>query len=322
MQLNTAHIKKFIKQLWIWMVRKDVLIYLLFVGLVALFWWGRTMSSQREIDINLPITYAGIPTQVVIDSPLPSHIKVTLRDNGRVLRQVQHTKPTVTITLTEKFTSKNGKLLIPTEIIRSKIQDVLPGTTTIQQIHSDKIDIAYHIESTRSVPIKICAQWTLEEQYQLSAPPILDPAYVDIYGTQQTIDAIDSICTESIIIDRISNSVQKTLSLCVPEGVRIPTATTTVTWQAEQFTEKSFVIPIEIEGLPEGETMHLLPKETTVTIRVGIPHFTDVSIQDFRAVCQYPTQMQPTLPIVVTCNDPQITQVRTSIHEVEYIIER
>ena len=322
MHIKFEHITKPIKQLLIWMLRKDAFIFLLFVGLATLFWWGRAMSSQRDIEIKLPVVYANVPAQVVFETPLPSHLEVVLRENGRLLRQVQHTKPTVTISLADKLNSNGGPLQLSTDIIRQKIQDVLPGSTNIQQIRPEEITSNYYVEATKRVPIKLCAEWTMEQQYQLSAPPVLEPAFVDIYGTQESVEQVDSISTDNVIVDKVYDTVQREVTLQMPAGIRSQTTATTVSWISETFTDKSFVLPIEVEGVPEEEEMRLFPKTTTVTARVGISHFAEVTEDNFRAVCEYPNQSQATLSVTVVCNTPYVTKMRTSIREVEYIIER
>ncbi len=322
MHINLTHITQKTKQLWEWLVRKDALVYLLFVGLATLFWWGRAMSSQREVEVKLPVAYANVPAQVVFNTPLPTQLEVVLRDNGRLLRQVQHTKPTVTISLADKLDQTNGTLRLSTDVLRQKIQDNLPGSTNIQQIRPEEITTTYYVEATKKVPVKLCATWTLEQQYQLSVPPILEPAEVDIYGTQEAIDQVDSVYTDSIMVEKVYDTIRRQVALQLPTGIRTQTNTITVSWIAEAFTDKSFILPIEVNNLPEGEVMHLFPQTTTVIARVGISHFQDISAEDIRVVCEYPQQAQTTLPVNIICNNPYITQIRSSIREVEYIIER
>lgn len=322
MHINLTHITQKTKQLWEWLVRKDALVYLLFVGLATLFWWGRAMSSQREVEVKLPVAYANVPAQVVFNTPLPTQLEVVLRDNGRLLRQVQHTKPTVTISLADKLDQTNGTLRLSTDVLRQKIQDNLPGSTNIQQIRPEEITTTYYVEATKKVPVKLCATWTLEQQYQLSVPPILEPAEVDIYGTQEAIDQVDSVYTDSIMVEKVYDTIRRQVALQLPTGIRTQTNTITVAWIAEAFTDKSFILPIEVNNLPEGEVMHLFPQTTTVIARVGISHFQDISAEDIRVVCEYPQQAQTTLLVNIICNNPYITQIRSSIREVEYIIER
>lgn len=322
MHINLAHIKQQLNQLWIWMVRKDVFIYLLFVALATLFWWGRAMTSQREITIKLPIVYTDIPAEVVFDTPLPSQIEITLRDNGRLLRQVQHTKPNITISLSDRFEERNSHLYIPTDMVRPRVQDILPGSTIIQQIRPEEIVSSYHIDATKKIPINLQVRWTLEEQYQLTTAPQLTPDSVIIYGPSQVLNSIDSIFTENIFVGRVFGTMQKEVGLLIPKGIRSQVMTTEVMWQTEQFTDKSFTIPIEVNTLPAGEIIHFFPKTTTVTARVSISKFATLSAQDFRAVCDYPHQAQNALTVQIVCSNPHVTQIRSNIHEVEYIIER
>ncbi len=321
MRIDIPHITQKAKQILAWLVQKDALIYLLFVALATLFWWGRAMSSQRNIEVKLPVEYTQVPAQVVFSTPLPTHLEVVLRDNGRLLRQVQHTKPTVTIPLADKLHEQNGTLQLSTDVLRQKIQDNLPGSTAIQQIRPEEITTNYYVEATKKVPIRLCATWTLEKQYQLAEPPVLEPAWVNIYGTQEAIDTIDSISTDSVIVEKLQDQVQRNVALLIPAGIRTDQPTISVTWNAEMFTEKSFQLPIEVINLPDNKVIHLFPQTTTITARVGISHFADLTEEDFKAVCEYPNQTQRTLPVTIIYNNPHITQVRNSIREVEYIIE-
>ncbi len=322
MRIDIPHITRKAKQILAWLVQKDALIYLLFVGLATLFWWGRAMSSQREVEVKLPVAYTQVPAQVVFNTPLPTHLEVVLRDNGRLLRQVQHTKPTVTISLADKLNETHGTLQLSTDVLRQKIQDNLPGSTAIQQIRPEEITTTYYVEATKKVPIRLCATWTLEKQYQLAEPPVLEPAWVNIYGTQEAIDTIDSISTDSVIVEKLQDHVQRDVALLIPTDIRTDQPTISVTWNAEMFTEKSFQLPIEIINLPDNKVMHLFPQTTTITARVGISHFADLTEGDFKAVCEYPAQAQTTLPVTIICNNPYVTQMRASIREVEYIIEK
>lgn len=322
MRIDIPHITLKAKQILAWLVQKDALIYLLFVGLATLFWWGRAMSSQRNIEVKLPVEYTQVPAQVVFSTPLPTHLEVVLRDNGRLLRQIQHTKPTVTISLADKLSETHGTLQLSTDVLRQKIQDNLPGSTAIQQIRPEEITTTYYVEATKKVPIRLCATWTLEKQYQLAEPPVLEPAWVNIYGTQEAIDTIDSISTDSVIVEKLQDQVQRDVALLIPADIRTDKQTITATWTAEIFTEKSLVIPIEVHHLPDNEVIHLFPQTTTITARVGISHFADLTEEDFKAVCEYPEQAQNTLPVTIICNNPYVTQMRASIREVEYIIEK
>lgn len=321
-KLNVKIFKRYFKHLWIWMLRNDVFIFLVFVAIATLFWWGRAMSSPRETTISLPITYTDIPSQVVFTQSLPSHIDVTLRDNGKLLRYIKHTSPSIVIDLADRLNDEEGVLILSSDVLRPKIQDILPGSTIIQQIRPESIEAAYQHQNSKVVPIQLQASWTLKNQYQLSCPPAVTPAEIEIYGAQNDIEAIDYILTDSIVFYALNDTLQKKIPLRIPRNIRSNIQDVEVTFIAEQFTDKSFTIPIRIENAPKNEIIHLFPQEVTITVRVGISNFANVKSEQFQAVCQYPTQPVSTLPIKIMHNNSYITQMRTSIRDVEYIIER
>lgn len=320
--LNKENIKRHIKQTWFWMLRNDVFVFLVFMAIATLFWWGRTMSSPREVTITLPITYTDIAKNIVFEKDLPVSLDITMRDNGNVLRQINHTRPTIIISLADKLTADNGNLIITADVLRPKIQDILPGSTTIQHIRPELIESAYIRQERKLIPIKLQANWTLDDQYQLAQAPIINPTHVEIFGSQNAIASIDSIPTDTITIFNIKDSVCQNIALQIPQGIRVSPTSTTLTLVPEQFTDKTFTIPIHVDNLPKEETIHLFPQELTITVRVGISHFSQIQSQDFHATCPYPTTEQQTLPVRITHNNPHVTLLRTNTREVEYIIER
>lgn len=322
MKLNLELLKRNIKQAGIWLLRKDAYIFLLFVGLVTLFWWGRSMTTQREIHLTVPITYTNIPYEAILDTPLEKQISVTIRDNGRILRKLKQEIPNLTIDLGNQFDEIDGSIHLSADILRPKIQDIFPGSTKIQRIYPEVIETHYHIQSSKYVPIALRATWSLAKQYQLASSPIIEPKQICIFGDKELLNTIDSLYTDSIYIEDINGEYQEELSLVLPQGIRTNTPKVSVTLFGEQFTDKTFVLPIQVQNVPQNETLHVFPQEVSIIVRVGISHFNSVKSSDFQAICTYPTTNQNTLPIQIIHQNPYVTLMRTNIREVEYIIER
>jgi hypothetical protein len=322
MTIDFSHIKRHIKRTWTWLVSKDAMMYLLFIGMVTLVWWGQTMSSEREMRVKLPIQYTNIPAAVVFDHPLPTHVGVTLHDKGKILRRIQHDSPIVQIDLANQFVESTGMLHIPADWIRQQLASVLPETSKIQYVQLDLNTIRYEIQASKPVAVQLSAYWTLAQQHQLEKMPILEPDTICIYGTKDQIAHIASIKTDSVVLLDLAKNTQKTLGLRIPEGMRSSAQSVAVTWHVEPFTEKTFTLPITVKNMPTNEVIHLFPKELTATVRVGISHFSEIKISDFQAICTYPQANEKTLQVDIICTTPYATNVRSNIREVEYIIER
>ena len=318
--LRIDHIGKHVRRLWIWLLRKDVLIFLLFVGLVSIFWWGQTMSSPRDIDLHVKLAYAGVTEQVVFENELPQSMEIVVRDNGQQLRKIKRQDLNLTINLTPYLSEESGVLILTADVLRPRLQDILPGSTTIQQIEPEMIKAAYYVQQKKMVPVLLQSQVSVAPQHQLVGEPQLIPSSVQVFGSKQVIEQIDSILTDSICITDLREDVTKFVSLQVPNGARVSPKTVQVAWKAESFTEKSFTLPIEVLGIPEGKRVRLFPQQVNVTVRVGVSHFAHVQQADLKAVCHYPTQTRHALPVELITDNPYVSNIRIAPSSVEYII--
>ncbi len=310
------------KKLWQWLVRKDLLTYLLFVGLATMVWWGRAMSSQRDTTITLPLVYTDVPAQVVFDAPLPEELKVTIRDNGKQLQKIGNGRLTLTLSLGSQLAGQEGTVHIAAEILRPKLQDMLPGSTVVLQVQPEVIEVGYHKQEEKDVEVRLMAEWTPAPQYQMRSLPVVEPQAVRVYGKKQDLRDLRYIQTESLKIKDIRDTMQCTVGLVVPEGLRVVPSSVNATFVAEQFTEKTFTLPVEAYGCPEGESLRLFPQTVTVQARVGMSHFNDVREEDFHVICHFPKGEQASVPVEVECDNPYVTRVRVNPSELEYIIEK
>lgn len=299
-----------------------MLTYLLFVGLATMVWWGRAMSSQRDTTITLPLVYTDVPAQVVFDAPLPEELKVTIRDNGKQLQKIGNGRLTLTLSLGSQLAGQEGTVHIAAEILRPKLQDMLPGSTVVLQVQPEVIEVGYHKQEEKDVEVRLMAEWTPAPQYQMRSLPVVEPQAVRVYGKKQDLRDLRYIQTESLKIKDIRDTMQCTVGLVVPEGLRVVPSSVNATFVAEQFTEKTFTLPVEAYGCPEGESLRLFPQTVTVQARVGMSHFNDVREEDFHVICHFPKGEQASVPVEVECDNPYVTRVRVNPSELEYIIEK
>lgn len=322
MQLNLKPYKHHASRLWLWLLSKDILIFLLFVGLVFAFWWGRSMTSSRDGNIRVEINYSGVDDRVVFATPLPTQLTVSVRDNGKQLRHLSRQNLSLNLSLSSFIAEREGVFQLTADMLRPRLQDILPGSTIVLQIIPEQFQTSYHIESTKMVPIMLQAQVRYAAQYQAKNLPLLSTDSVRIYGTEKVLSDIDCIYTDSILINDLRDSITQTVALQLPSSIRCSTTQIQVTFQAEQFTDKSFTLPIRTLLVPEGEHMRLFPQQTTVVVRVGMSHYAQVTVEDLAAVCYYPSKHCDALPIEIQTNNPYISNIRCYPSAVEYIIER
>lgn len=91
---------------------------------------------------------------------------------------------------------------------------------------------------------------------------------------------------------------------------------------SEQQTEKEFVLPLTVQGVPKGQTVRLFPREVTVSLMVSLRHYNEVRADEIEAVCMYPKGEPEFLEVQIRYKSPYIASARSNPSRVEYIIER
>ena len=91
---------------------------------------------------------------------------------------------------------------------------------------------------------------------------------------------------------------------------------------SERFTEKKFLVPLQVLGVPEDMHLRLFPREVEVNVRVSLSHFSQVQSKDIRAVCTYSPQRVDKLDVELRYSNPYITAAWAYPGVVEFLVEQ
>lgn len=315
---SNLQIRRRAKSIWIWLQRKDAFIFLLFVGLTSIFWWGRMMSSPRDIEMTIPVTYSGYSDQVIFDCELPKELTLQIHDIGHQLRSLLQKNLSLNIDLSPYIREKQGNVTLSDKELNSLLKKILPSSTSIKQIKPIEIKFGYIVQQCKTVPIKLQAKITPAYQYQFVGNIEVVPSSVQIFGEQSAIDAISSINTEDYQAKDLRTSLNTTLKLIVPSGIRVQPSVVTLKCAVEQLTEKTFTLPVTIENPPADKEIQIYPEEVKVTVRVGLPHYDEISANDLRAFCHYSENGTDELSVELEEYSPYISDFRVSPSSVKY----
>lgn len=317
MKLN-FQIRKRAKALWLWLRRKDAFVFLLFAGLVSIFWWGRMMSSPKDITITIPVTYSGYSDQFVFDQELPKTLTLDIRDIGRNLRSILNQDLRINIDLSPYLHKEKARVRLNEEELRLLVKRILPNSTTILKVTPKDVSFDYHIQPTKKVDVDYSSiEISTAPQYQIVGNISMTPSQVQIFGDQSVIDSISTIYAESLQVTDLREAFSTTVDLIAPTGVRVQPSSVSITCSVEQYTEKSFTVPIHVQDLPEYEDIQVFPDEVKVAVRVGLPHYDAVTEDDIEVICHY-KENAAALELEVITNNPYITKTRLSKSFVEY----
>lgn len=315
-------VKIVLSSIWSWVSSRELLVYLTFVVLATLVWYGHALTSVRNARVEVRVDYTDIPDRINFETPLPTSINMEIRDAGRRLIVYRREQMHITLSLDGQFQNKKGEVHISEDILRRTLSGLLQGTTHLQLITPEDIHAHYYTEQERVIPVALNATYTCDPEYIMTSDPQLANEQICIYGNIETLRSIMAIETEKRVIENIRDTVRETFRLIIPDGVRAEMDSVEVIFPTVRFTEKILTVPVHATGVPEDQTLRIFPQTVTVIARVDVTHFSSITAGDFHARCQYPRAGQQELPVTISYHSPYIFGARVTPSNLEFIIEQ
>ncbi len=102
---------------------KNLLVFMVFICISAIFWLVLTLNDEYQRDITIPVEITNVPDSVMLLSPPPRTINVSVRDRGNVLAKFQWGEiPAIKINYHD-YIADNNKLVL----IQGQISNILHG---------------------------------------------------------------------------------------------------------------------------------------------------------------------------------------------------
>ena len=302
-------------------MRREILTFLLFLVLAALLWYGHAMQSVRNSRVPVLIHYTGKPESIGFDGRgLPDTVMIEVRDAGSRLN-AYHIEPLrLTIDLRPYIHGDKGTIHVPSDVLRRSINDILQGTSHLIETSPEDISCGYFTEEEKCVFVVFKGSISPANEYQLIGEPSLSRTKVKIFGQDKTLQLIDTLYTEEISLEDITDTVDVRLAISAPKGVRLSNDSVDLQVVTERFTEKKFIVPVKVVNVPEGYNIRLFPQEVEVSVRVGIRHFADVQPKDVTASCTYTPDRKDKLDVELKYTNPHITAVWSYPGIVEFLL--
>lgn len=300
----------------------DVLTFLLFFAIAFAIWFGHAMQSMRTTRIPVLIQYTGKPGSIGLGSEgLPDTVMVVVRDAGQRLTTYMREPLHLTIDLRTYIHGEKGTIHIPSDVLRRSISDILQGTSQLIETSPEDISCTYFTEQEKTVVIAADCELQPANEYQLVGEPVLSRTKMKVYGREKALAAIDTVYTRHATISELTDTTDIRIALAIPQGMRAETDSVDMRIITERYTEKKFILPIHVKGLPGGYHARLFPHEAEVRVRVGMAHFAKVNASDIQVECAYTPERTDRLDVELQYSNPYITAAWVYPATIEFILE-
>lgn len=269
-------------------VNREFLVFLFFLALSGVFWLMMTLNETYEKEVKIPVRVINVPQNVVLTSDSIDTVKVTLQDKGLVLLGYLYGDGLRALKLNFKAYMRNSSYgyVTSTELQRMVYQQ-LSASTKIVSTKPDKLEFYFNNGLRKRVPVRWSGRVIPEHLYFISHVEY-HPDSVDVYASQEKLDSINVVYTESLNYANFRDTLSIRCNLQKAKGVKYVPEKIGMVFYTDVLTEASISdIPIQGINMPEGKVLRTFPAKVTVKFVTGVSQYRSLSANDFTVVVDY-----------------------------------
>ncbi len=313
---------------------RNTLTYIVMVLISLTFWVIAKMGSTITTEIDFKVEYYGLPhNSMLVPGVTTDMLRITLSARGTELVKHRGGYSPIRIDLSKldirTFPESDSTLKFVTDDdIRAQVEAQMPGDYKFLSLIPDTIKLDFGILRHAKVPVILDQAITFEKQFRLASEPTLQPDSITIGGPAIIVDTIKAIHTETLTLDKLSESTVQKVRFVIPDGVNCPLTSTDATINVEKFTEHSIEVPIRTVNVPDTVNLRIFSQKATIRFNVGWGNYNKISREMFGAEIDYKDLTGVTRPQFLTVRISKkpdgmgVTNVSISPETVEYLIEK
>lgn len=307
--------------------RREVLTFLLFVLLSAFFWIVQTAREDNVAEYQVDFIIEDQPQDMVFTTHVPSQLRVAIEDNNmNLLRYAYDNRLRRLAVNFDRYADATGNFRISAAELQSLIRTELNGSTRITSISPTLIDARCAQTEGRKFPVRINGRFEPEPNYRIR-PSVLQPDSVIINAPNAVLDTLTCVFTEKAERYGLRDTLQLSLSLDLPLGVKATPSVVSATVPVSQYVERVFEGKrIRVLNEPRGRQLTIFPYAASIKCLVDCHYYWTLQEADFDVTVDYDSITSDTLrylPIRVVYKgaDQEVTNVSISPARVEFLIE-
>ncbi|OJV90911.1 MAG: hypothetical protein BGO34_21695 [Bacteroidia bacterium 44-10] len=266
---------------------KNVLAFLLFLVLAFIFWLMLFFQKENvEGTYKIPLKYTNIPNDVVFDNPLPSFIEVSVADNGaQIFRLDVIKRDSLEINVAEMAEGENT--VIQGDQYRQLIRGQLFPSTNIRGYYPMNISLATSKLQKKELTVIFDGEITTSRANLVADSATFIPETVMAYGSQQSLEPLKGAVTEYTIFKNLKATSQLPVNINNVEGVKFIPSQVDIYIPVQEYTERTFEVPITATHMPGKLDVKFFPSRANVTFSVTLEEYKKIVPEDFSIELDY-----------------------------------
>lgn len=308
---------------------KNTLVFFSFVALASGYWALQSIQQIFEFEVPMKVVYVHIPNEIALSNKLPQEITLNVQDKGSIYMNymLKKRKQSLFITIDLGTIPLNKTSYTIDQMgLHALIEGKLFATTQIKSFSPDKIEINYSPLAQKKLPVSINGTISPALGYLFSDSIRVEPAQVIVYGSKSALDTLRRIQTIPLNYDNIDDkNWTVSVDLQAPEGINLVVDQVELSATIEEYTEKTFDLPVVCYNIPSNCKVHFFPSTVELGVKVALSKYSQLSKANFEIAVNYNDLKEKNTAncsLTLTRKPPGMESYRIVPNVIEFLIEQ
>ena len=297
--------------------------FLFFLLLSFTFWTSTKLSNTYIVEESFSIIWINIPNGIIPSSE-NQQMNVSISASGIEILIYRLINKSINISLSQADFSRE-KGLVDLRGQEIFIQKQFFENTKLNILNPLFLEFKFSRLEEKVFTVVPQIEINLRAGYLIDSSLKVIPDSILVRGPKSILDTLNSIQSESIIADDLYENFRKKVSLrSIPE-IQLSESKVTVEVAVSRYTEKEFLLNVEVINLPLGTRVKLFPPKAKVRVTLPLSLLRTIKASDFNLVVDYNNifkNAEKKLDLIMIRRPSSVKKVILEPKKVNYLIRK
>ena len=297
--------------------------FLFFLLLSLTFWTSTKLSNTYIVEESFSIIWTNIPNGIIPSSE-NQQMNVSISASGIEILIYRLINKSINISLSQAdFSGEKGLIDLRGQDFFIKKQFF--ENTKLNILNPLFLEFKFSRLEEKVFTVVPQIEINLRAGYLIDSSLKVTPDSILVRGPKSILDTLNSIQSESIIADDLYENFRKKVSLrSIPE-IQLSESKVTVEVAVSRYTEKEFLLNVEVINLPLGTRVKLFPPKAKVRVTLPLSVLRTIKTSDFNLVVDYNNifkDVEKKLDLIMIRRPSSVKKVILEPKKVNYLIRK
>lgn len=234
--------------------------------LIASFLWlVHSLNTTYTYTFRVPVEFSNLPLNKKPLMQLPEQLYVETRASGLKLALILLSKPFRPLEVNfNSLTAVNRNQSYVLSASHLNFRKVFRFETRVKKVTPDTLYFSEKTGYQKIVPVKVPLYIKAQAGFDFKHP-VITPNYITIWGDTSLISSIDTIYTQPLTLNNLSENVNSNISFIRPDPNVYTSATSAhVFIEVARLVEQTITLPVNDVRATPGEMVNIYPSAVRV----------------------------------------------------------